>query len=180
MEKPILVTDEKEMEATELERGVGRSRTLQYASDVNDRRVSVARSRSRSRRGSMDSIRQVRSVDPSLVLPPQYRTMSFNIEEGRRRSLADEARKQKLAKEGKKEKASAKAGDNKIEFNDITYHKTPVDELLSQFSSSRANGLSQAYAAQQLKTVGPNLPTPPPSQWFRKTVSTHTSGLSRG
>jgi sodium/potassium-transporting ATPase subunit alpha len=57
------------------------------------------------------------------------------------------------------------------EFNDIQYHKTTVDELLGRFSSTRSTGLSSASAAQQLKEVGPNQPTPPPSHWFRKTIS---------
>ena len=43
---------------------------------------------------------------------------SFNIEEGRRKSLAEEARKAKDLKEGKKEKAIVKAGDTKIGKSD--------------------------------------------------------------
>lgn len=76
MEKPALTSDDTAVDAADAERGVGRGRNIQYAPDVDGRRTSIARSM--SRRGSMDSlsIRQARrSVDPSLALPPQYRTM---------------------------------------------------------------------------------------------------------
>jgi sodium/potassium-transporting ATPase subunit alpha len=101
-----------------------------------------------------------RSVDPALALPPQFRTLSFGIEDSKRRSFA---------KDEKPEKTKAKQAE--IEFNEIDYHKVNVDELLSRFSSSRGNGLSSSQAAQKLKTIGANLPSPPPSQWFRKTIS---------
>nr|OQO31842.1 hypothetical protein B0A51_00848 [Rachicladosporium sp. CCFEE 5018] len=171
MEKPAIASDDQTM-GTDLERG--QTRGIQYADDVDGRRTrraSTSRSRSR-RRDSMDSmsIRQARrSVDPALVLPPQYRTMSFNIEEGRRRSMRAETEKLKESKSSKSKKG-AKAGDAKIEFNDIKYHKTPLDELVSQFSSSRGTGLTSSKAAELLKTVGPNQPTPPPSHWVRRTL----------
>lgn len=65
---------------------------VQYAADVLSRldRADTERSRSRSRRGSFDSmsIRPARrSIDPALALPPQYRTMSFNIEESQRKGF---------------------------------------------------------------------------------------------
>ncbi|KAK6415996.1 hypothetical protein LTR95_017517, partial [Oleoguttula sp. CCFEE 5521] len=104
MEKPTFASDDQTM-GSDLERG--QTRGVQYADDVDGRRMrraSTSPSRSR-RRGSMDSlwIRQARrSVDPALVLPPQYRTIS--------------------------------------------------------------------KAAELLKTVGPNQPTPPPSHWIRRTL----------
>ena len=57
------------------------------------------------------------------------------------------------------------------EFGDIDYHISSVDELFSRYSSSRGTGLTAANAAQKLKEVGPNQPSPPPSSWFRKTIT---------
>lgn len=61
--------------------------------------------------------------------------------------------------------------DKAAEFGDIDYHTSSVDELFSRYSSSRGTGLTTAGAVQKLKEVGPNQPTPPPSRWFRKTLT---------
>jgi sodium/potassium-transporting ATPase subunit alpha len=46
-----------------------------------------------------------------------------------------------------------------------------VDEVYSRLSSSPLQGLSQAQHARKLKEFGRNLPSPPPSRWFRKALS---------
>lgn len=58
-----------------------------------------------------------------------------------------------------------------IEFNDLDYHVIPVDEVFQRFSSSPMQGLSSEQAARKLKEFGPNMPSAPPSRWFRKTVT---------
>ena len=148
---------------------------ITYASDVGRRRTSMSgvergHGRSRSRDSSMSIRPASRQVDPSIALPPMYRTVSFGIDD-RRRSLALEEKRvneKKAKKESKTPKKGPKAAE--IEFDNIDYHTASVDELLARYSSSRAAGLSAAEAAQKLKTVGRNVPSPPPSQWFRKTI----------
>ncbi|GAB7352874.1 hypothetical protein MBLNU459_g3471t1 [Dothideomycetes sp. NU459] len=114
-----------------------------------------------ARKDSIDSLSiramsRSRSVDPSLVLPPQFRTLSFNIEH----SMSDSPLK--------KVKPEKKAD---IEFNDLDYHVIPVDEIFQRFSSSPVHGLSSEQVSRKLKEFGPNMPSAPPSRWFRKTIS---------
>ena len=152
--------------SSELERQMTPAGRITYAPDVEDRgrgqradgvaAGGLRRSRSRDSL-SIHSTRR-RSVDPALVLPPQFRTLSFGIEEGKRRVPTKQEKK-------------GKASPAEIEFSDVDYHTTPVPELLTRFECSRPTGLTAARAAQQLKTVGPNVPSPPPSQWARKTFT---------
>ncbi|KAK3057111.1 hypothetical protein LTR09_002150 [Extremus antarcticus] len=150
----------------DLERQVTRGR-ITYAPEVEariERRLAfcgIQHSRARSR--SRDSISihpSRRSVDPALALPPQFRTLSFGIEDSKRGNFAKNEKPKKT-----------KAQQAEIDFNDLDYHIASVDELLSRFSTSRGTGLTSAQAADQLKTVGANVPSPPKSQWFRKAMS---------
>lgn len=103
-----------------------------------------------------------RSVDPALVLPPQFRTLSFGIEDSKKRQFA----------EGDKRKTKTDPAKlTEIRFSDIDYHKASVNELFQRFSSTPGSGLTTFQALQQLKAVGQNVPSPPPSQWFRKTIN---------
>ncbi|PNS21486.1 Sodium/potassium-transporting ATPase subunit alpha-A [Sphaceloma murrayae] len=122
-----------------------------------------------SRRDSIDSmsiqsIRQRRSIDPSVALPPHFRTLSFNIEHSK--SRFDEARSETTRGNNKKKKKSSD-----IDFTEIDLHTLPVEDLYNRFSSSPERGLSSEQAARKLKEVGPNMPTAPPSRWFRKTMT---------
>ncbi|KAK0345692.1 hypothetical protein LTR02_005256 [Friedmanniomyces endolithicus] len=145
----------------ELERQASpRGPRIRYAADYREgerggNRLDRMRSRSRDSI-SIHSTR--RSIDPSIALPPQFRTLSFSIEEGKRQQAIDE-----------KKKAQAKPAE--IEFGSMDYHTTAVDELLSRFQTSRGSGLTGTQAAQLLKIIGQNVPTPPPSRWARKTVT---------
>lgn len=119
-----------------------------------------------SRRDSVDSmsihsIRQRRSIDPAIVLPPHFRTLSFNIEHSK--SKPDLPLKAATTKNVKKEVD--------IDFADVDFHTASVDDVCNRFSSSPARGLSLEQAARKLKETGPNMPSAPPSRWFRKTVN---------
>ncbi|QIX01269.1 hypothetical protein AMS68_006786 [Peltaster fructicola] len=149
---------------------IGRGRNLTFASDLNDRLMrTTSRSRSRSRRGSMDSMSihtagRRRSVDPSLALPPQFRTLSFNIDESKRKSF-------NIKDTIPHSEKSKKAKPAEIEFSNVDNHTASIDTLLARFSSPRASGLTSTQAQQKLKEVGPNMPSKPPSRWFQKTIS---------
>ncbi|KAF2225003.1 hypothetical protein BDZ85DRAFT_233323 [Elsinoe ampelina] len=121
-----------------------------------------------SRRDSIDSmsihtIRQRRSIDPSIALPPHFRTLSFNIEHSK--SKFDEARSERSSKK-KKDKSGAE-----IDFSETDFHTVSVDAIYNRFSSSPQRGLSAEQAARKLKEVGPNMPSAPPSRWFRKAMT---------
>ncbi|KAF4554176.1 E1-E2 ATPase-like protein 6 [Elsinoe fawcettii] len=120
-----------------------------------------------SRRDSIDSmsihsIRQRRSIDPSVALPPHFRTLSFNIEHSK--SKFDEARSERSGKKSKKSGAE-------IDFTETDFHTVSVDDIYNRFSSSPQRGLSAEQATRKLKEVGPNMPSAPPSRWFRKTIT---------
>jgi sodium/potassium-transporting ATPase subunit alpha len=114
------------------------------------------------------SIRSARrSIDPSIALPPAFRTLSYGIEEEKRRSVS---KHEKISSMTSKSKKQDKKQAVEADFGDIDYHLSSVEELFRRFSSSRNSGISTTEAANQLKTVGRNLPSPPPSRWFKQTV----------
>lgn len=160
---------------SELERITSNDRgRVTYAADVRVRRTSTGRlergrggshARSRSRDSSMSIRTNRRSLDPSIILPPQFRTLSFGIEESKRESLVPRKNKKAAAARPKSKKQAAQA-----EVEDSDYHKVTRESLLQRFASSRLNGLTSSAVAQQLKTVGRNIPSPPPSHWVRQTL----------
>lgn len=151
----------------ELERVTSNDRgRVTYASDIRPRRTSTAglerrRQRSRSRDSSMSIRTARRSIDPSIALPPQFRTLSFGIEENKRKSFT---------KDEKAKAATEKKKATEIELENIDYHTTSINDLFRQFSTSRDDGLTSSNASQKLKTIGRNVPSPPPSRWFQKTL----------
>lgn len=155
-------------DSADLERATSNRGRVTYAPSIRARRTSNGRdghqrSRSRDSMSIMSSRR--RSIDPSIILPPQFRTLSFGIDESNRRSFAKNEKPptRRSKKQNKKEAAQA-------DFGDIDHHTASIDELFRRLSSSRNSGLSGIEASNQLKTVGRNLPSPPPSRWFRQTI----------
>ncbi|KAH0036758.1 cation-transporting ATPase pacL, partial [Aureobasidium melanogenum] len=133
---------------------------ITYADDVD----AEARPRTGarvSRRMSTDSmsIRSMsrqRSVDPSLVLPPAFRTMSFDVEQSKARNDAPV-------------KGAPKGAQN--DFSTYDLHTIPIEEVFQRFSSSPTSGLSIDQAMVLLRDVGLNKLTAPPSNWLMKTVT---------
>lgn len=137
-----------------------RQARVTYAPDVDERRGFGYKS-SRTRASSMGSlsIRSARrSIDPSIILPPQFRTLSFGIEESKRHTFQNDYQPNKG-----QEKPAA------IEFGDMEYHILSVEEIMTRLQSVRT-GLNSLQAAQKLKEIGPNMPTPPPSRWLMNTL----------
>lgn len=157
-----LTTDSADLERMTSNRG-----RVTYAPSIRARRTSTGRNghaRSRSR-DSMSIHSARRNIDPSIILPPQFRTLSFGIEEGKRQLEKPSVTKTKKGSKKQSKKQAAQAG-----FESIDYHLTSIDDLFRRFSSSRTSGLSGSEAANQLKTVGRNIPSPPPSRWFKQTI----------
>jgi sodium/potassium-transporting ATPase subunit alpha len=111
-------------------------------------------------------------IDPAIALPPAFRTVSFGIDDNRRSLAIDRPLKEQLDKKKRKQKKERKtpAKAAEIEFGKTDYHTAPIDELMTRFSTSRSDGLSNNAFQQKLKTVGRNVPSAPPSQWFKKTL----------
>lgn len=153
--KPVVIEHDLERADTNVPRG-----RITFAEDGD-----ANRRRRLSRRDSVDSmsihsIRQRRSIDPGVALPPHFRTLSFGIEQSKS--------KQDLAKEEATKKSKK---DAQIDFADVDYHLISVDDVHNRFSSTPGRGLSVEQAARKLQEVGPNMPSPPPSQWLRKTLN---------
>ncbi|KAF2232119.1 putative H /K ATPase alpha subunit [Viridothelium virens] len=101
---------------------------------------------------SIRTISRNHTVDPGLVLPTHYRTLSIRVEESKIRDA-----------EGDK---TGRKGD--IDFADIVWHKLSVQEILLRLSSSPTQGLSNEQVAKRLKQHGPNRPTQPSSRCFQR------------
>ncbi|KAL9081356.1 MAG: hypothetical protein Q9157_000075 [Trypethelium eluteriae] len=133
----------------------GRTR-IQYVNDVESRagshRGQTTRGASRSSSMSIRTISRNHTVDPGLVLPTHYRTLSIRVEESKIRDA-----------EGDK---TGRKGD--IDFADIVWHKLSVQEILLRLSSSPTQGLSNEQVAKRLKQHGPNRPTQPSSRCFQR------------
>lgn len=56
------------------------------------------------------------------------------------------------------------------EFDDLDWHVIPLYDVYQRLSTTPQQGLSQEQVARKLKEFGPNIPSAPPSRWFRKTV----------
>ncbi|KAG2166541.1 hypothetical protein VTO58DRAFT_111109 [Aureobasidium pullulans] len=130
---------------------------ITYADDVENRPRTAARLSRRLSTDSMSirSMSRQRSVDPSLALPPQFRTMSFDIEQSKARN--DLPVKSAVEKES--------------DFSNYDLHTIPIEEVFERFSSSPTSGLSLDKAMVSLRDVGLNKLTAPPSNWFKKTVT---------
>ncbi|KAF2399720.1 calcium ATPase [Trichodelitschia bisporula] len=130
---------------------------VQYAGDVE---VAPRGSRQRrSSRASHDSV-SVRSlsrgrvqVDPSVVLPIQYRTLSFNVTEAQSKAPDTES----------KSDVGVSA-----EFASLDWHHIPVAEVYTRLSASPSHGLSKEQSARKLQEYGPNVPSKPRSRLWLK------------
>ncbi|KAI0842402.1 calcium ATPase [Hypoxylon sp. FL0890] len=97
---------------------------------------------------SIRSVRSRREVDPSIVLPIQYHTVSIQIEESKQKDAAT------LSK--------AKDAASK-ELSSLQWHTISTDEALRRLSASMTEGLSDEQVARRQKEYGRNAPSPPKS-----------------
>lgn len=105
---------------------------------------------------SIRSIRSRREVDPSIALPIQYRTLSYQISES---NQIDDL----------KERTKAKDVATK-DFSELEWHIIPAHEALRRLTTSQTEGLSEEQVARRVKEFGRNAPSPPKSRalqtWF--------------
>ncbi|PBP17187.1 Na,H/K antiporter P-type ATPase [Diplocarpon rosae] len=91
---------------------------------------------------SINSVQSRRgSIDPSSILPIQYRSVSFQIAESKEKSPA--------------------------ELGDLDWHTITPDDIYARLSSSPSQGLSSEQANRRLRECGKNAPSAPPTHHFQ-------------
>ncbi|EPS43128.1 hypothetical protein H072_2880 [Dactylellina haptotyla CBS 200.50] len=104
------------------------------------------------------SIRGRRSVDPAILLPIQYRSVSVAVDDTRS-PFTEPLKVPRSDKKGKKTAA---------EIADTDYHTISLNELLRRLSTSVEHGLPSDEVQKRLKEYGRNMPAKPPSRWGRR------------
>lgn len=127
-------------------------RCIRYADDeIREIGSTLRRTRSMQSIHSMHSARR-RSVDPSVALPIQYRTLSFNIED---------QQSQLNVKRDKKHKAAD-------ELAEVDWHLLSEAEICKKLTTDASFGLSDDQVKVAQAHYGKNSPSPPPSRLFQK------------
>ncbi|ORY59095.1 putative H /K ATPase alpha subunit [Pseudomassariella vexata] len=104
---------------------------------------------------SIHSVRSRREVEPGVILPIQYRTVSFQIEETKSKS--------------KDVAAVEKARDSATrELSSLDWHTISSDEAIRRLGSSMREGLSGEQVGRKIKEYGRNAPSPPKSRTLQK------------
>ncbi|KAI6086775.1 Na,H/K antiporter P-type ATPase [Hypoxylon rubiginosum] len=102
---------------------------------------------------SIRSVRSRREVDPSIALPIQYRTVSYQIEESKQQDVTTLPKTEDIATK---------------ELSSLEWHTISTDEALRRLSASTTEGLSDEQVARRQKEYGRNAPSPPKSHTFQK------------
>ena len=63
------------------------------------------------------------------------------------------------------------------DFATLDWHIISPVELCTRLSTSLSFGLSSDAAIRKIKEYGPNVPSPPPSRWFRKLIAYFFGGF---
>ncbi|KAL9074564.1 MAG: hypothetical protein Q9161_002156 [Pseudevernia consocians] len=114
----------------------------------------VTQTQSTNSQLSIHSVQSRRgSIDPGTMLPIQYRTVSFNIDESKEKGLADV----------KKAKDSTTT-----ELSSLEWHIISPEEAVSRLSTSALKGLSEEEVKLRLVEYGKNTPSPPPTHRFKQ------------
>jgi sodium/potassium-transporting ATPase subunit alpha len=101
---------------------------------------------------SLSSVRSGhRTVDPSIILPVQYRTLSYDITNVKAIEKAKDAR----------EKAAVDVGG-------LDWHLLTPEEICMRLKTSTETGLSSSAVKEKITEFGQNVPSPPPSRLLQK------------
>ncbi|KAI1079733.1 Na,H/K antiporter P-type ATPase [Whalleya microplaca] len=102
---------------------------------------------------SIHSVRSRREVDPSIALPIQYRTVSFQIEESKQQDVTTVSQAKDAATK---------------ELSSLEWHSITTDEALRRLSVSIVEGLSDEQVDRRMREYGRNAPSPPKSRTVQK------------
>ncbi|OXV12000.1 hypothetical protein Egran_00239 [Elaphomyces granulatus] len=100
---------------------------------------------------SIRSINRRSTVDPSVALPIQYRSVSFDIEE---------------IKESQRVETQKAKSEVAIELGNLEWHTLSVEELQKRWQVDAARGLSTDQVQRRLQQHGRNVMSPLPTRWF--------------
>ncbi|KAK9447029.1 uncharacterized protein V1518DRAFT_422042 [Limtongia smithiae] len=113
-------------------------------------------------RGSMSFDPVQNAVDPALVLPVAYRTISINIGE---------------KEHAKVEKVKGISNDKIVsDLGSVDYHLVSIDELYKRFAVSPIHGLSSDAVSAKITQFGRNIPSPPKSNILHKILVEYMFG----
>lgn len=131
-------------------------RRIRYDDDDEIQTVghTIHRTRSTQSMKSMQSARTRRSIDPAMALPIQYRTLSFNIEDGQHRT------KHRSGKSAKPNAAD--------ELAKADWHILSEGDICKAFGTDSNHGLSTDQVQTARSRYGKNVNTPPPSRLAQK------------
>ena len=87
-----------------------------------------------------------KKVEPSVALPPLFRTVSHEIDNYKKGNLADP----------------------KVKFANVSYHCEDPQWIAEKFNSNLISGLDSSYYQENLKKYGENTQTPPPNNILKK------------
>lgn len=104
---------------------------------------------------SVHSARTANQIDPAVLLPIQYRTLSYNIEDGRRATID----------KGRPSKKKAAASDD---FADADWHIVSDVDICKRLDTDCSFGLSPEQVQAARSKYGNNVYTPPPSRLLQK------------
>lgn len=144
---------EKDLEAqvatvrVEEPRGRGRS-----TSGSHSRSHSWSRSRSHSRAISLAR----EEVEPKIVLPTLFRTVSFGVDD------AVAARDSKAITDASLSSTAAQ------QLAELEWHTMTSDQVISELGTNQNQGLTEDQVGDRLKHYGLNIHTPPPSRILHK------------
>lgn len=146
-EKPTTVQDLDDLPPTLAEK-----RRIRYVDDIEGMGAPLAR---RNSTYSIHSIRstRARSIDPTLALPIQYRTLSYNIED----------RQQKPPRPPRKRDAHSTEA-----VADLDWHIISESEVCKRLDVDVTSGLRDNQVQEAQSKYGKNMPTKPPSHGLQK------------
>lgn len=140
----------------DVETRIAEKRRIHYADDeIYPVRSHIQRRNSTQSLKSTYSANGRRSIDPSVALPIQYRTLSYNIEDSQKRP------------EPRPEKGVNK-GTITDELADIEWHIISEQEICKKLITDASFGLSEEQVHTARSIHGRNVPSPPPNKLFQK------------
>lgn len=146
-EKTTTVQDSDDLPPTLAEK-----RRIRYVDDAEEIGAPLAR---RNSTYSIHLIRstRARSIDPTLALPIQYRTLSYSIED----------RQQKPAKSARKRETQTTEA-----VADLDWHIIPESEVYKRLAVDITSGLRDDQIQEAQSKYGKNMPSKPPSRFLQK------------
>lgn len=140
------------IDETSLPPALAAKRRIRYADDeIQEVGPKLHRTKSSRSIQSMHSGRS-RSIDPSIALPTQYRTLSFNLEDNQSRTQTKREKKDKVTDE----------------LADLDWHVLSEVEICKQLQTDVSSGLDDTQVKLALTRYGKNVYSPPPSRLFQK------------